>query len=391
MQAQPRPGPMISTIQLYLTKRLMFASFVAMLAIFFPVLMIQLLSQLPKSALSSELLWPALAGLAPTIFYITLPAVVGIANTWSYSELSSEGTLTILYSAGLSVLNVRVPAFIVALIAVAMGYVTSCVLSPQGATQLENVLYVIENDLSPSLIEPGRFYRLNNGRRVIQYKERLGKNWISGVFMREIDDNGEEQIIFANDAIFERRENESWLILRNGHIQYHKPKTAEDDVVAFTQIIRPTGLAGKKFPKRKWTGFFEMRMTDFLDHYAKAKQDPRQASQWASEALERFGIPFLALAHTMLGLALVNLWGGSTGRSSKLTSAVIVCSILLLHFLTVLACEFASSQGVNFALAVAAIMATEVVASVVLFLRSLRLRPARRSRKQAAALLSNQP
>ena len=42
---------MISTVQLYLTKRLLFASFVAMLAVFVPVLMIQLISQLPQSAL----------------------------------------------------------------------------------------------------------------------------------------------------------------------------------------------------------------------------------------------------------------------------------------------------------------------------------------------------
>ncbi|HVT55155.1 MAG TPA: permease, partial [Xanthobacteraceae bacterium] len=79
---------MISTVQLYLTKRLLFASFVAMLAVFVPVLMIQLISQLPKSALSSELVWPALLGLAPTIFYITLPVVIGIANSWAYSEFS---------------------------------------------------------------------------------------------------------------------------------------------------------------------------------------------------------------------------------------------------------------------------------------------------------------
>lgn len=365
---------MISTSQLYLTKRLLFASFVAMLAIFIPVLMIQLISQLPKSALSSDLLWPALLGLAPTIFYVTLPVVVGIANTWSYSDLSSEGTLTILYTAGLSVLNVRVPAFIVAIIAVVLGYFTSCVFSPHGASQLEDVMYVIENDLSPSLLEPNRFYTLNKGRRVIQYKERLGQNWIAGVFMREVDDNNEEQIIFADDAIFERRENESWLILRNGHIQYHKPGSTENDVVDFKQIIRPTGLAGKKFPKRKWTGFFEMGLTKFLQQYPKAQKTPRQASQWASEALERFGIPILALAHTMLGLALVNLWGGATGRNSKTATMAIVCLILLIHFLTVLACEFASSQGVTFALAVAATMAVEIALSVVLFLRSLRLR-----------------
>ena len=339
-----------------------------MLAIYFPVLLIQLISQLPGSALSSELVWPALLGLAPTIFYITLPIVAGIANTWAYSEFSMEGTLTILYTAGLSALNVRLPALFVALVAAMLGYVVSCELSPRGATQLENVVYLIENDLSPTLIEPQRFYTLNGGKRVIQYQERINKNWIKGVFMRDISSNNDEEIIFAEDAIFERRADESWLILRNGHIQYRKAGNGSDeDNVAFTQITRPTGLAGENFPKRNWTGYFELGFRNFLGQYAAAQYDQRQASQWWSEALERFGIPALALAHTMLGLALVALWGGSTGRDKKSSTAVVICGILFLHFMLVLACEFASSQGVTLAIFVAAAMALEMLISIALF------------------------
>jgi lipopolysaccharide export system permease protein len=382
--------PMISTAQIYLTKRLLFASFVAMLAVFVPVLMIQLISQLPKSALSSELVWPALLGLAPTIFYITLPVVVGIANSWAYSEFSAEGTLTILYTAGLSVLNVRVPAFIVAILATALGYYVSCEVSPRGATKLENVVYLIEHDLSPSLIEPQHFYRLNNGRRVIQYQERMNNNWIKGVFMQDIASNGDEEVIFADDAIFERRKDESWIILRNGHIQYRKAGSTETgDNVAFTQIIRPTGLAGQNFPKRKWTGFFELGLRDFLQQYSRAQRDPRLISQWWSEALERFGIPALALAHTMLGLALVNLWGAATARGSKLNAGIVVCVILFLHFMLVLACEFASSQGVKLAVFVASAMVLEMLVGAALFLRAMRMPRLRETRSGVAVLAAD--
>jgi lipopolysaccharide export system permease protein len=380
---------MISTVQLYLTKRLLFVSFVAMLAVFIPVLMIQLISQLPRSALSSELVWPALLGLAPTIFYITLPVVVGIANSWAYSELSAEGTLTILYTAGLSVLNVRVPALIVATLATMLGYFVACEVSPRGATTLEDVVYLIENDLSPSLIEPQRFYTLNNGRRVIQYQERMNKNWIKGVFMQDIASNGDEEAIFADDAIFERRKDESWIILRNGTIQYRKAGGGDGDTVAFAQITRPTGLAGENFPKRKWTGYFELGLRDFLNEYPKARQVPRLASQWWSEAIERFGIPMLALAHTMLGLALVNRWGGATGRSGKFTAAIIICGILFLHFMLVLACEFASSQGVTLALIVAGAMGLELLTGAALFAWAMRPRRLRSETRRAPALAAD--
>jgi lipopolysaccharide export system permease protein len=338
-----------------------------MLAVYFPVLLIQLLGQLPRAALMSELLWPALLGLAPVIFYITLPVIVALANIWTYSELASEGTLTILYTAGLSVLNVRAPAFLVASIAVLLGFITSCILAPEGSTKFEDILYVIENDLSPSLIAPEQFHSLNGGRRVIQYQERLGKNWISGVFMQEINDE-EEVIIFARDAIFDRRDQESWIILKDGYIQSRKPGDTEYDVVAFKQVTRPTGLAGLKLPKRGWTGYPELATSNFLDEYSKAQNDPLKASQWASEALERFGIPLLAFAHTLLGLALVAIWGSATGRSSKMSTVLIAGFVLLVHFLIVLGCEFASSQGVAFAFGVAVAMATEIVLAVCLFL-----------------------
>ncbi len=318
----------------------------------------------------SELLWPALLGLSPTIFYVTLPVVVALANTWTYSELSSEGTLTILYTAGLSVLNVRVPAFFIAVISVLLGLATSCILAPQGSTKFEDILYVIENDLSPSLIAPEQFHSLNGGRRVIQYQERLGRNWISGVFIKEFSDD-EELIIFARDAIFDRREQESWIILRDGYMQTRKPGDTEFDVVAFTQITRPTGLAGLKLPKRGWTGYFELGPINFLSEYSNAQKDPRKASQWASEALERFGVPALALAHTLLGLALVAIWGGTTGRSSKITTALIAGLVLLVHFLIVLACEFASSQGVVFAFAVALAMVVEIAIAALLFVHAI--------------------
>jgi lipopolysaccharide export system permease protein len=165
--------------------------------------------------------------------------------------------------------------------------------------------------------------------------------------------------------------------LRNGHIQYRK-QGADGDNVAFTQITRPTGLAGENFPKRKWTGYFEMPLGDFLGSYEKARNDSRQLSQWASEALERFSIPILALAHTMLGLALVNLYGGNTGRSSKFAAAMVLCGILFVHFMLVLAAEFASSQGTTLAIIVACAIVLQILISIFLFWRAMR-RPRRRA------------
>ncbi len=308
---------MITIVNRYLIKRLLLASIIAVLAIYLPVLLIQLLAQLPGAALSSELLWPALFGLAPTIFYITLPVTVAIAITWTYRELSADGTLTTLYNAGLSLLNVRMPAFFLATTAVVLGFITSNILAPQGSTHVEDVLHLIKNDLSPSLLTPQQFHILNDGKRVIQYQERINRNWISGIFIKETNED-EELIFFARDAIFERRENETWIILRDGHMQSRKIGQSDYDTVSFTQITRPTGLAGMKLPKREWTGYFELETSKFLAEYANAQKAPRKESEWISEALERFGIPILALGHTLLGLAYCHALAGHGSKQSDI-------------------------------------------------------------------------
>jgi len=379
---------MIKIVQRYLAKRLLVAACFAMLAIYVPVTLLSVVNQLPRAAIFSELLLPSLHGIAPMIFGFTLPVIVAIAITWTYGELAAEGTLTILYSAGLSTLYVRLPALFVALIATMLGYVTTCFVAPKGATQLENALHVIENELSPSLIEPDRFYSMNGGRRVIQFHERLGKNWIAGVFLKEVADDKEERVFFARDAIFERHENESWIVMRDGYVQSKKPGDQDENIVAFTQLSRPTGLAGTKLPKRSWIGYFELNLVDFLKAWPDARRDPIRNLQWISDALQRFGIPFLTFVHSVLGLALVARWSTTTGRSSQVTTGLICFGILQLHTLIVIGAEYAGRQGMVFVGAIAAIIVVEAIVATILFVRSVRQTPVTGADGRTAKLMA---
>jgi hypothetical protein len=85
----------------------------------------------------------------------------------------------------------------------------------------------------------------------------------------------------------------------------------------------------------------------------------------------------------------VNLWGAATARGSKLNAGIVVCVILFLHFMLVLACEFASSQGVKLAVFVASAMVLEMLAGAALFLRAMRMPRLRETRSGVAVLAAD--
>ena len=372
---------MTTIIQRYLTKQLLFAALVSIIALIVPVIILSLFSHLPKAAVFSNLIWPALYGILPMIFYICLPVVVGIAITWSYGHFSSEGTLTILHMTGLSVLSVRMPAMFVAVAATVLSYVLSCVVAPMGASYLHDVLYVIRHDLSPALLEPNRLYSMNDGRRAVQFQERVNNNKIAGVILREITDDNEEYTFFARDAIFERREQESWLVMNDGLMLVKNADNVELRTIVFDQMIRPTGLAGRKLPKRAWTATLELGALDFLAAWSTIKNSPVEKRRWAGEAVKRFGIPPLAIAHSMLGLALTAMWGG-TGRGRRGVVELVCVMILLIHILIVVTAEYTRLQDIRLAWVVIAMILAEFTIASALIVHQLRRRASQYPREQ---------
>jgi hypothetical protein len=65
---------------------------------------------------------------------------------------------------------------------------------------------------------------------------------------------------------------------------------------------------------RDWRGVYELSAAPFIANRQQAVTDPHLLGEWAAEAAKRFGVPALALAHTLLALALGLTFGNITGR-----------------------------------------------------------------------------
>lgn len=355
-------------IHRHLTKRLILVCLSVLLISAVPVTLISLFSHLATAALYPEFLWPALYGIMPLVFYLALPVAVGIATTLYYGHLGAESELAVMYSAGFSVLSVSAPAIFVAILATLLGYLLSCFVAPNSAKYLQDVAHLVAQQPRPSLLVPNRFYTLDGGRRIFIFEERLNAEWIAGVFIREITAENVEKNYFARKAMFVQREQQSLIVLFDGFVQSRTPGDPVLETMNFERIVEAVGLAGNELPKRDWTTEYELSTMDFLSARATMLGDPKTANIWNSEALKRFCVPILALAHALLGLALIMKWGTSTGR--KRMPVVAVCAILVtIHFLVVISAVALIPQRGWLVWPITALIVGELILGAVLLVR----------------------
>jgi len=358
-------------IDRYLAKQFLLASVAATSVCTGPIILISLFTKLPGDAIFSHLAWPALASIAPLIWYHALPLLVAAAVVWCYARLASESTLTILHSAGLSPWSVRVPILIVALGMTGVGFLLSCVVSPASARHLHDVLFTLRHEITPALLRPGEFNKIDNGRQVIFFDRYLNDHELADIFIRETLSGDEERSLVARRATLRADLNSA--VLLDGSMQIFRPGKKEVRVVAFDAIGFPLLLSGGAPLTRSYVLVDELGPVSFMAARTDAFADEKAARSWMSEAANRFGFPPLTILHTVLGLELLALLSVMGRRQRQ--PVILVCAMLAaIHMAIVIAVEQISFDMQAGWLAAALIVAELVATGVLAATRCARTR-----------------
>lgn len=359
----------VGVIDRYLTRQILLATLIAVGVFVGPVILISLLSHLGEEAFYTSLVWPALTSVGPMILFHVLPALVAIAIVWSYGKFAAEGVLTTIYLSGRSTFSAWLPGLAVAFAAVALGYLLTCWVIPRTSSYLHDVLFSLRRGVNPALLKVGVFNQFDRGRETFFFRRHLKNNELADVFVREVKSDGEERVFKARYAVFEKRGEESGVVLLDGTVQSFRNGQTEVRVVAYDRIFVPLNEYGGGGIKRHYTIVDEVPLMEFLDGRAKALADPKTAREWVHEALNRFGIPLLAILHTWLGLELLSIWRSHGNRRNS--RAWLVCvAIASLHFAIVVIIE-QTLMDLRAAWVVGGIFLTELAAVLVLAVRRI--------------------
>ncbi len=354
----------------YFLKRIATATLFVATGLCVPVVMTTLFQYLPAAAIRGGLLMPALFGIVPTVLYIALPMAVGVAVAVEFARMSGDGVIAALYSMRLSVWAISFPAASFAIAAAGVGYWTSSFVAPAHAGQMQDVIYVIRNSLNHRMLEPAQFYTFDNGARTLYFRRWRSTNSVSGMFIHDYSaEKKEEQIITAAEAEFRRNENGVVLIMSEGSIETIPADGSSIRTAHFDEYALPVSMQGSGgLPQRNWRGAFELPFLEFFRERPSSGADPRQISEWTSEAAKRCGIPLLALVHALLAIGLVLNAASARGG----ISAAVIATVLAIpasHVAILVCAETLVRQDPRFVWFVGLAIAAEFAAAIILIQR----------------------
>jgi lipopolysaccharide export system permease protein len=334
-----------------------------------PVILIALLNHIPGTALRTSLAWGALTGLAPAALGLVLPVAVGLGCTWAFAQLRANSAIDVIYSLRISVAALAVPVLWVAVPAMLLTFTISCVLAPRASSSFHDIRFIIRNNLSAALFQPQTFYTLDNGRYTLFFDRKFDDDQVGGVLFQEMKEDGSTQIIIAREARFETRGDERHIVFAEGTMQSVDRGGTNARTAVFDELSRPFGEGGTaQAPKREWRGLFEMETPEFLNLLQRGVLRGRMGAAWLSEAVKRFGIPFLALAHPLAGMALVLAWRAQGGRRN-LMPLLFCAPIVLLHLAILFGAEAIGYFSTWMAGLMIGLILLELIVPVVVLLR----------------------
>ncbi|WP_159732134.1 LptF/LptG family permease [Methylosinus sp. Ce-a6] len=364
----------------YLARRILFSTLVVQLALIVPVVLSYLLYTLTPAAIRAGLLAPALIGTMPTVGFITLPMAIGVATALEFARMSNEGMIAVLYALRLSVWSVCRPAIVCAGALVVFGYGLANFIAPSYASGLQDVINVVRNSLNHRMLDAARFYTFDNGVKTLYLQRWETPDIAVNLFVRQISiEKRQEETITAARAEFRRQPSGVVVALSNGSIQTKPLGSDEVRIANFDEYAMALPMQGSEaLPPRNWRGVYELTLPEFIANWEIARLDRRQAGEWMAEAAKRFGVPSLAIAHTLLAMALVLTFGNVTGRRGGMSSFVIL-AIPAAHIFFLVALESLLRADARFAILLAAAAALEIGVSILLiFRRNMSTSPMRR-------------
>ena len=190
------------------------------------------------------------------------------------------------------------------------------------------------------------------------------------VFIHQFDEEKqEERVITAASTEFRRNEHGVVLVMSRGSIQTRPKDSLNMRGANFDEYVMPIDMQGTAAcPSAAGAGCSKCLGWTSSGSGAADVADPQRLAEWTSEAAKRTGIPILALVHTLFGIALVLTVSSATGRGSSATTLTVL-AVPAVHIAILIAAETLTRKDPRLIWAVAAAIAVELMAALVMLQR----------------------
>lgn len=296
----------MNTIELYIFRRVFFASLSAFLAMLAVVWVTQAVSHIDfatGTAKSAFVFLTLMAYFTPQLIALTLPfgILIGVVNV--FNALNSDSELPVVASAGVSRLAILRPVMAVASMASLFILFSSHFIEPPSNRGVRHTLTDARSDLLSSFITEGRFERPERG--IVIYVDQKGADGQLNGLM--ISDTREEQVqlsYFAKYAIVTEIDGEDALAMADGQIHRRDRETREVSIIRFDSYALSLSQFGSTAGEARY--FLHEQDTSYLlDVPAYDRFAQRWPGQARAEVIKRFSEWLLPVLFALCALAIV--------------------------------------------------------------------------------------
>jgi lipopolysaccharide export system permease protein len=259
--------------------------------------------------------------LLPILMLVIAPIAMVMAICYALIKLNGDSELVVMNAAGISPRRMFRPVLAASLVvAVFVAYIAAD-LAPRLQRKMGLEIAKVRTDVVANIVRPGAFISVDHGL-IFHIRERRSENQFRGIFIDDTRDPDERTTIVAEYGQIVQREDESFLVMRDGNVQRRRAKEHDPTIVVFDQYAFDlTRLAPA--PQVN-VGLREMFLWDLAFPPADNPILKSSPAQFRIELHERLLAPLYPLAFSMIAFAVLGF--PRTTRQSQVVSlfAVIV-------------------------------------------------------------------
>src|SRR5262245_18486656 len=237
----------------------------------------------------------------PSLLVVIIPIALFGAALFALNKLNHASELVVMWSAGLSRVQMATPVVFGAAIAMALTYLCSLYLMPLGQRLTRDKVFEIRADIGAAILREGAFTTPSEGLTVF-IRELSSTGEIRGILVHDNREIERPITYLAETGVLAQTEAGARLIMLNGNIERAEQGGSQLSVLKFDRYVFDLDqYAGQQRATERETS--ERYLSELLEPELSGPNQEVRRGVYLAEAHNRLSGPLYCLAFALIALA----------------------------------------------------------------------------------------
>src|SRR3977135_3038364 len=265
----------------------------------------------------------------PSLLVVIVPIAFFGAALYALNRLNNDSELVVMWSAGISRLQIALPVLAAAAVAMAFTYACSLYLMPPGQRVMKDKVFDIRADIGAAILREGAFTTPSDGLTVF-IRELSPNGEIRGILVHDNRQPQRPLTYLAESGVLVQSQEGARLIMQNGNIEQGEANGARLSVLGFERYVFDLDqYAGPQRASDRDTN--ERYLPELFEAQSAPTVPAVRRGVYLAEAHNRLSAPLYCISFALIALAATTK--GRMARASyalRLSGAALMGATLRL-------------------------------------------------------------